>query len=84
MSHRRESHGSMQLLDTIQDYSPKRSVMPGNAARTTACRCTLSSESSLYQTTGKQLVASSYGVLELLERSAGAYHGISTYALPTP
>ena len=41
MSHRRESHGSMQLLDTIQDYLPKRSVMPGNAARTTTCRCTL-------------------------------------------
>jgi hypothetical protein len=32
------------------------------------------SESSLYHTADKQLI-----VLELLERSAGAYHGISRY-----
>jgi hypothetical protein len=64
------------LLGTIRDCSLKRGVMPGNAARTTACRCTLNRPC--------RQEAGSYGVLphpvvfELLERSAGVYHGVST------
>jgi hypothetical protein len=37
------------------------------------------SESSLYHTTGKQLIAKLYLSCWRVERSAGAYHGISRY-----